>query len=85
MEENLYSINAMKNMEVIDINTGGKIGFIKDFRLDDNCRKIISIILPGESKIWFSKGTDIEIQWENIVKVGVDVLLVNYNKILEEA
>lgn len=85
MEENLYSVNAMRNMEVIDINTGGKIGFIKDFKLDTECKKIISIVLPGESKSWFSKENDIEIDWEDIVKVGVDVLLVKYNKVLEEA
>lgn len=78
MEENLYSINAMKTMEVIDINTGGKIGFIKDIKIDYNNQKVISIILPGESKGWFSKSEDIEIPWENIVRVGIDVLLVNY-------
>lgn len=78
MEENLYSINAMKTMEVIDINTGGKMGFIKDIKLDYNNQKVISIILPGESKGWFSKSDDIEISWQSIVRVGIDVLLVNY-------
>ena len=78
MEENLYSINAMKTMEVIDINTGGKMGFIKDIKLDYNNQKVISIILPGESKGWFSKSDDIEIPWQSIVRVGIDVLLVNY-------
>ena len=34
MEENLFSINAMKQMEVIDINSGSKIGNIKDIKID---------------------------------------------------
>lgn len=81
MEENLHSINAMRSMEIIDINTGSKIGFLKDIKIDYENQKVVSIMLPGESNGWFSKSEDIEIPWDSIVKVGVDVLLVNYNKI----
>ena len=59
MEENLNSINAMKTMEVIDINTGTKLGFISDIKIDCEEQKILSILLPGESKGWFSKIDDI--------------------------
>lgn len=80
MEENLSSINGMKTMEVIDINTGSKIGFIKDIKLDKEARKVMSIILPGEVKGWFGKSNDIEIPWSKIIKVGIDVILVDYNE-----
>ena len=79
MEENLHSINAMRSMEVIDINSGSKIGFIKDIKIDSDEHKILSIILPGEAKGWFSKTEDIEVFWDDIVKVGLDVILVNAN------
>ncbi|MCR4943558.1 MAG: YlmC/YmxH family sporulation protein [Clostridium sp.] len=78
MEENLSSINGMKTMEVIDINTGSKMGFIKDIKLDEDAMKVVSIILPGEAKGWFGKTEDIEIPWSNINKVGIDVILVDY-------
>ena len=81
MEENLHSINAMRSMEIIDINTGSKIGFLKDIKIDYENQRVVSIMLPGEANGWFSKSEDIEIPWDSIVKVGVDVLLVNYNKI----
>ena len=55
MEENLHSINAMRSMEVIDINTGSRVGFIKDIKIDSDEHKILSILLPGEAKGWFSK------------------------------
>ena len=84
MEDNLFSVNAIKTMEVIDINTGGKIGFIKDIKIDYEKQKVLSILLPGENKGWFSKSEDIEIPWENIVKVGIDVLLVNCNEVITE-
>ena len=77
MELELHSLNALKNMEVIDILTGTKIGFIKDFKIDCDKSKIVSLILPGEIKTWFTKDDEKEILWKDIVKVGTDVILVN--------
>ncbi|MCY6372335.1 YlmC/YmxH family sporulation protein [Clostridium ganghwense] len=75
----LYSINNLKLMEVIDINTGSKIGYIRDLKMDCNNYSIISIIIPAEKTSLFSKNNYIEILWDKIVKVGVDVILVDEN------
>ena len=77
MELELHSLNAMRNMEVIYILTGTKIGFIKDFKINCDDNKIISLILPGELKTWFGKDDEKEILWKDIVKIGKDVILVN--------
>ena len=77
MELELHSLNAMRNMEVIDILTGAKIGFIKDFKINCDDNKIISLILPGEIKSWFGKEDEKEILWKDIIKIGTDVILVN--------
>jgi sporulation protein YlmC with PRC-barrel domain len=42
-------------------------------------------LLPNQKLGWFSKNNDIEIPWEEITKIGVDVILVDckevaYNK-----
>ena len=79
MNEELHSINALRSMEVIDINTGGKVGFIKDIKIDYEEQRVISIILPGEVKGWFSKTEDIEIPWTDVVKVGIDVLIIKFD------
>ncbi|EKQ53737.1 MULTISPECIES: YlmC/YmxH family sporulation protein [unclassified Clostridium] len=76
MELELHSLNAMRNMEVIDILTGTKIGFIKDFKINCDDNKIVSLILPGEIKSWFAKEDEKEILWKDIVKIGTDVILV---------
>ena len=34
MELELHSINGMRNMEVIDVLTGSKLGFIRDLKID---------------------------------------------------
>jgi YlmC/YmxH family sporulation protein len=64
-------------MEVIDILTGTKIGFVKDFKIDCNENKIVSLILPGEIKTWFAKEEETEILWNDIIKIGRDVILVS--------
>lgn len=75
----LYSINNLRLMEVIDINTGSKIGYIRDLKVDCEKYKILSIIIPRERTSWFGKDDYIEIPWDKIVKVGRDVILVSEN------
>ncbi|AOR23204.1 YlmC/YmxH family sporulation protein [Clostridium taeniosporum] len=82
MEAEMYSLNAMRSMEIIDISTGRKLGFVKDFKVDCDDNKIISLILPGTTmKSWFLKDEEIEVKWDDIVKVGVDVILVKTDNI----
>ena len=83
-DELLYSLNAVRNMEVIDISTGSKIGYVKDFKVDINTKKIISIFLTSPVKSWFNKAEDIELSWDKIVKIGVDVLIVDASSVIEE-
>ena len=83
-DEVLYSLNAIRNMEVIDISTGSKIGYVKDFKVDINTKKLVSIFLPSSVKSWFNKADDIELAWDKIVKIGVDVLIVDASSIIEK-
>ena len=84
MDELLYSINSMRVMDVIDINNGEKLGNIKDIKIDYENSKIISIIVQELREGWFSKKEDIEIAWKDIIKVGVDVILVNLANTIKE-
>ena len=79
MEEDLilYSVNAIRSMEVVDISTGSKLGYVRDYKVDLSTNKVVSLFIPSNSKGWFSKEDDIEIPWEKVVKIGVDVLLVD--------
>lgn len=72
-----YSINNLKMMEVIDISTGTKLGYIKDLVIECNEYKILSILIPREKNGWFSKNNDFEIEWDKITKIGTDIILVN--------
>ena len=76
MEMSMYSINNLKSMEVIDINSGMRLGYIKDIKIDCEEHKIISLLLPIQKNSWFSKFEVLEISWSKVRKVGVDVILV---------
>lgn len=78
---NLFSVNAIRSMEVIDISTGSKLGYVKDFKVDVSEQRVVAIILPSPVKSWFGKESDIEIGWDKVVKTGIDVLLVDASEI----
>lgn len=73
----LHSLNALRNMEIIDMKDGVKLGFVKDIVIDIDESKIKSIIIPFVGKGWFGKEEVIEIPWENVKKVGADVIIVD--------
>lgn len=75
--ESLHSVNNIKMMEVIDVNMGAKLGFIKDIKIDCDNYKILSILIPVQKNSWFSKMDMLEIPWDKVVKIGVDVILVD--------
>ena len=73
----LYSVNAIRSMEVVDVSTGSKLGYVRDYKIDLSTNRVVSLFLPSNSKGWFSREEDIEIPWEKVVKIGVDVLIVD--------
>lgn len=80
----MHSLNSLRSMELIDINTGTKLGFIKDLKVDTENYKVLSLIIPNsKSSHWFSKSDDIEIGWDKIKVVGVDVILINGDNLFE--
>lgn len=76
-EERLFSLKDLRNLEVIDVNEGRKLGYIIDAKIDCDNYKVLSIILPIEKNSWFGKQEVVEIDWEDVIKVGVECILVN--------
>ncbi|MBU3154696.1 YlmC/YmxH family sporulation protein [Clostridium estertheticum] len=84
MESLMFAINNLRQMEIIDINSGSKMGYIKDLKVDCDDYKIISILMPTQRSSWFNKNNSIEIPWEKVKKVGVDVILVDGSDLIME-
>lgn len=77
----MVKISELRAKEVININDGRRLGPIKDIDIDLEEGRICAIILPtyGSTKLigFFSREQEIVIPWEKIVRIGIDVILVD--------
>lgn len=67
----------LREMEVINLCGGERLGYPCDFELDIDCATILSIIVPKQSSFsLFSKKEVYIIPWCNIECIGEDAILV---------
>lgn len=71
-------ISDFQSKDVINIVDGKKLGQISDLELDLRQGRIESIVVPTSGRLFgfWGGGTDVVIPWRNIVKIGMDVVLV---------
>ena len=71
---------ALRRKEVININTAEKLGFIRDVEIDFETGAIDAVLIPKKFSLLgvFADTRDYVISWSDIVKVGREVILVNY-------
>jgi YlmC/YmxH family sporulation protein len=74
----MLKISELRDREVINIVDGRKLGTICDLDIDLENGRIAAIVVPGGGRLYslFGGGRDFVISWENIVKIGVDTILV---------
>lgn len=72
-------LSQLKSMEVIDVSEGKRLGFIGDIIFDDDLTYIESFVIPYQSGVFsvFKKREEVEIKWEQIKVIGVDIMLVD--------
>jgi YlmC/YmxH family sporulation protein len=71
--------SEFKQKEVINITDGRRMGFVHDVEVDLEEGRIISIIIPGASKLFglIGRNNEIIIPWENIKRIGEDIIFVD--------
>ena len=71
-------VTDLRNKEVINLKDGCRLGFVCDVIVDTCCGKVLAIIVPGRCGFFgfFGRDDDIEIAWENIERIGEDLILV---------
>lgn len=76
----LIKISDLRDRDIVNVNDGRRMGPIKDIELDLDKGQIQAIILPGLTggRIlgMFGRSDDLVIPWDKIVRIGVDVVLV---------
>ncbi len=71
-------ISDFQTKDVINIVDGKKLGQVSDLELDLRQGRIESIVVPSPGRFLglFGSGNEVVIPWRNIVKIGMDVVLV---------
>jgi YlmC/YmxH family sporulation protein len=71
-------IADLKQKEVINISDGFRFGYVCDLEIDteDGCIKKIIVPAPGKVLGLFGSEQEYHIKWNDIRKIGEDVILV---------
>ncbi len=75
----ICSINELKAKEVINVSDGARLGFVSDVELDLKDGRLTAIVVPGAYRLmgFLGKDEDIVIKWENIKKIGDDIIIID--------
>lgn len=66
-------------LDIINVTDGRRLGNVFDIDLDVETGQIRALLVPsgrGRISLFRPAGPDVEIPWSRIVKIGVDVILV---------
>lgn len=70
-------IADLRYREVINVCTGLRIGYVSDVQMDVVNGRIMALVIPGRVRFFglFGREDDYIIPWENIRKMGSDIIL----------
>ncbi len=74
-------LSEIQNKDVVDISTGQRIGNVIDIDVNYENGNIIKIIIYDKKSFIniFKSDNEISISWEQIKKIGEDVILIGKN------
>ncbi len=70
-------LSDLQSKDIINVNDGKCIGNIIDVSIDDNGKAIVLLVEKYRFFMSFFSNNIIEIKWDQIKKIGKDVILVN--------
>ncbi|MFD1705809.1 YlmC/YmxH family sporulation protein [Siminovitchia sediminis] len=76
----MVRISEFQLKDIVNIADGRKLGNITDIEINLDTGKIESIIISASGKLlgFFGKDEEVVIPWNQIMKIGQDVILVRY-------
>ena len=79
----MLRVSDLRNKDIVNCVDGRRLGYIRDVDMDLNLGIIKAIIVPGEMRLFslFTRNDDLIIPWDCIKKIGIDVILVELERI----
>ncbi len=69
-------LSDLQSKRIINVVNGSNFGNIIDVNIDDSGRIISLLIDHGRGFFSLNREGDLKIEWEDIIKIGEDVILV---------
>ena len=69
-------LSELQSKRIINIVNGSNFGNIIDANIDENGKITFLLIDQGKSIFSLNRESDIRVEWNQIVKIGEDVILV---------
>lgn len=72
-------LQDLQSKDVVNVVDGTKLGKVTDLEIDALSGKILSVIVSNNSRLlsFFNNNNQVNIQWNQIVKIGGEVIIVN--------
>ena len=73
-------LDSLRDKEVINVKDGGRIGFVSDAEVDTQEAKLTAVVVYGRLRLFglLGREADFVIPWKDIVLIGEDTVLVQY-------
>lgn len=73
-------LSDFEDKAVVNVADGSQLGFVDDLKFDPITGRIFAIIVEEDTGIFcfFRKPDSYEIPWNQVIKIGEDVIIVNY-------
>ena len=77
-----YTLNDIRNKEVINIRSGSKIGYVDDIEFDAESLTVKSLVIYGRGHFFsfFGRDDDVVIKCRDIEIIGTDTILISTNE-----
>ena len=72
-------LQDLQSKDVVNVVDGSKLGKVTDLEIDSASGRITSVIVNNNSRFmnFFTGNNQITIKWDQIVKIGGEVIIVN--------
>lgn len=79
MDKDIIVLSQLRQMEIVDISEGRRLGFIGDIVFNEDFTKIEELVIPSQNGLLsiFKKKDEIHIKWNQIKTIGIDIILVD--------
>ena len=72
-------ITDLSYKEVYDMDSGRRLGYVRDAEIDPETGRVTALIIPGKLR-WLGllgREKEVIIPWERVQRIGEDILFVN--------